>query len=70
MTFGRYAPHPPPPPDAIVMLNPCVVRWALASVTCTVKLLVPTTVGVPEITPVLLFKLSPLGSVPVVIDQV
>ena len=49
------------------------VAWAdnpPASVTCTVKLLVPKTVGAPEITPVLLFKFSPLGSVPVVIDQV
>ena len=61
---------PPPPAGAIVMLNPCVALWELASVTCTVKLLVPKTVGVPEITPVLLFKPSPLGSVPDVIDHV
>ena len=60
---------PPPLPDAIVMLKACVAVWDLASLTCTVKLLVPTTVGVPEITPVLLFKFSPLGSVPIVIDH-
>ena len=61
---------PPPPPGAMVMLKDWVVLWESASVTCTVKLLVPKTVGAPEITPVLLFKFSPLGSVPVVIDQV
>ena len=55
---------------AIMILNPIVAFWELASVTCTVKLLVPEAVGVPEITPVPLFKLSPLGSAPVVIDQV
>jgi len=53
-----------------MILNPIVAFWELASVTCTVKLLVPEAVGVPEITPVPLFKLSPLGSAPVVIDQV
>ena len=55
---------------AIVMLKACVPLWELASVTCTVKLLVPEAVGVPEITPVLLFKVSGLGSVPVVIVHV
>ena len=52
------------------MLKDWVVLWESASVTCTVKLLVPEAVGVPEITPVPLFKLNPLGGVPVVIDQV
>jgi len=52
------------------MLKDWVVLWESASVTCTVKLLVPEAVGVPEITPVPLFKLNPMGSVPVVIDQV
>ena len=51
------------------MLNPLVAVCELASVTFTVKLLVPEAVGVPEINPVLLFKLNPLGSVPVTIDQ-
>jgi len=55
---------------AIVMLKARVALWELASVTWTVKLLVPEAVGVPEITPVPLFKLNPLGGVPVVIDQV
>ena len=35
-----------------------------------VKLNVPFTVGVPEITPVLPFKLKPFGSIPLAIDQV
>jgi hypothetical protein len=41
----------------------------LASVTCTVKLLVPVPVGVPEITPVPAASVSPAGKVPEVIDQ-
>ena len=47
--------------------------WAdkeLASVTCTVKLLVPLAVGVPEITPVLGASDSPAGKVPTETDQV
>ena len=55
---------------AIVMLKAWVELWELASVTCTVKLLVPATVGVPEIAPVPLFKLNPLGSEPTGIDHV
>ena len=39
------------------------------SFTCTVKLEVPTVVGVPEMTPVLEFRLSPAGREPTVIDQ-
>jgi hypothetical protein len=41
----------------------------LASVTCTVKLLVPATVGVPVIAPVLAFSDSPAGKLPELIDQ-
>jgi hypothetical protein len=41
----------------------------LASLTCTVKLLVPVPVGVPEITPVPEASVNPAGSVPIVIDQ-
>ena len=41
----------------------------LASVTWTVKLLVPVPVDVPEITPVVEASVSPAGRVPAVIDQ-
>ncbi len=39
------------------------------SVTAAVKIDVPAAVGVPEITPVVA-RVSPAGSVPVLIDQV
>ena len=39
------------------------------SVTCTIKLLVPKAVGVPEIAPVLEESASPVGSEPEAIDQ-
>ena len=42
----------------------------LASVTLTVKLLVPVAVGVPEIAPVLAANDRPAGNEPEVIDQV
>jgi hypothetical protein len=41
-----------------------------ASVTCTVKLLLPIVVGVPVIAPVLLFKLKPGGKLPEVMLHV
>jgi hypothetical protein len=43
-----------------------------ASVTFTVKLIGPVTlpVGVPEMTPVLAFRVSPAGRVPALIDHV
>ena len=41
-----------------------------ASVTLTVKLLVPVAVGVPEITPVLAVSDKPAGNEPELIDQV
>ncbi len=47
--------------------------WAereLLSVTCTVKLLVLVTVGVPEITPVAEPNDKPVGKAPVTTDQV
>jgi hypothetical protein len=40
------------------------------SVTVTVKFCIPAVVGVPLITPVPVFKLSPVGSVPAVTAQV
>jgi hypothetical protein len=39
-------------------------------VALTVKFSVPVTVGVPEIIPVAVFKLKPVGSLPLDIDQV
>src|ERR1700682_3509603 len=63
-----------PPPGIelllIVRLRARVAVIALASVTRTVKLLVPTTVGVPEITPVLEASASPEGNVPEAMDQI
>jgi hypothetical protein len=43
---------------------------AFASFTCTVKVEVPVFVGVPEITPVELAKVSPAGRLPDDTDQV
>src|SRR5689334_21962787 len=56
-------------PEAIVMLNARVAVCELASITCTVKLLVPVVIGVPEITPVPAARVSPAGRDPAVIDQ-
>src|SRR5690242_8859793 len=63
-------PPPPPPLELMVMLRALVAVWGLASLTCTVKLLVPVPVGVPVIAPVEEFRLRPAGRLPVVIDQV
>ena len=52
------------------MLSACVAIRDLASVTLTVKLLVPVVVGVPEMTPVLDASVRPEGRVPEVMDQV
>src|SRR5215208_188058 len=46
-----------------------VVEVGVASVTVTAKLVVPATVGVPEITPVEELRLRPAGRLPAVIDQ-
>ena len=40
------------------------------SESCTLKVNVPVAVGVPEITPLELFNVKPVGKAPVVIDQV
>ena len=53
-----------------VMLNACVAVRDVASVTFTVKLLVPVPDGVPEIVPEAAASPSPLGNVPEEIDQV
>jgi hypothetical protein len=54
------------------IVNACViVRGGFAeSVSWSVKLLVPVAVGVPEMTPVLGFKVSPAGSEPLITDHV
>ena len=46
------------------MLSACVAVCDVASVTLTVKLLVPASVGVPEITPVVAANVRPEGSDP------
>jgi hypothetical protein len=53
-----------------VRLSAFVAVDEAASVTFTVKLLVPMPVGVPEITPVLAASVSPAGRVPTEMDQV
>ena len=53
----------------MVMLSGAVDAWELASVTRTVKLLVPVLVGVPEISPVLAARASPAGRLFALIDQ-
>jgi hypothetical protein len=67
-------PDPDPEPVAVIV----TLNWPLAvsgvgtleSVTMTVKVKVPTVVGVPETRPVELAMLRPGGSDPAVIDQV
>ena len=46
------------------MLNAIVAVCELASFTCTVKLLVPAPIGVPEMTPVFAAKRRPVGKLP------
>ena len=55
---------------ATVKVSGCDAFNELASVTCTLKLLLPVPVGVPEIIPVLGASVSPAGKVPESIDQV
>ena len=51
------------------MLSAIVAVWEFASVTWTVKLLVPVPVGVPESKPLLAVSVSPAGRAPAMIDQ-
>jgi len=53
-----------------VILKAFVAVWELASLTCTVKLLVPVPVGVPEMTPEVGARVNPEGRLPKVIDHV
>lgn len=54
----------------IVIESACISVFELPSATWTVKFDVPTVVGVPEISPVELFKLRPAGKLPATIDHV
>jgi hypothetical protein len=51
------------------IVKACSSKSPAESVTRTVKLDTPVTVGVPEIFPVLLFNSSPSGNAPAAIDQ-
>ena len=53
----------------IVSANDCEVLAEALSVTCTVKLEVPTAVGVPVIAPAPELNAKPAGRAPPVIDQ-
>ena len=46
------------------------VALAMVFAALIVNLNVPSTIGVPEITPVDAFKLKPVGRLPLIIDQV
>ena len=52
-----------------VNMSALLAMSELASVTCTVKSLVPVPVGVPEITPELEVRLNPAGRAPEMIDH-
>ena len=53
-----------------VILSALDALLKFVSLTCAVKLLAPVAVGVPEITPVLVFSDRPVGKEPEVIDHV
>ncbi len=53
-----------------VMLSACVAVCDAASVTLTVKLLVPAVVGTPEMIPLAAASARPTGKLPEEIDQV
>ena len=55
---------------AVVMVSGATAEQFLLSVTVTVKEAVPLVVGVPEMTPVVGFKLSPVGKLPAEIMNV
>jgi len=55
--------------EITLMLRPLLAVTEFASVTRTVKLLVPDPVGVPEIAPVVEASVNPAGNVPEAIDQ-
>jgi len=55
---------------AVITMLRVFVLFPAAFVALTEKLNVPAAVGVPEITPVVAFKVRPAGSTPLDIDQV
>ena len=55
---------------AVITMFKAFVPFPAEFVALTVKLNVPAVVGVPEINPVVSFKLRPAGSVRLEIDQV
>ena len=60
----------PPPPLPVTTILSCFESFPAAFAALTVKLGAPAAVGVPEINPVLGFKLKPAGRLPLGIDQV
>ena len=67
----------PPGRETVVIAGICVttilmflVVFPTEFVALTVKSNVPIVVGIPVIAPVVSFKFSPVGSVPLAIDQV
>ncbi len=64
--------HGQEPAAVMAMLRSCVAVCAglPASVALMVKVKVPAAVGVPEITPVVLPRVRPVGSDPLEMDQV
>ena len=55
---------------ALIVIRSCrVAVWFVASVTVAVKSDTPAVVGVPEIAPLLGFKVSAVGNDPADIDQ-
>ena len=57
-------------PTLLMTIPSCLVTIPAIFCALTVKLNVPAAVGVPEINPVVLFKVKPVGSAPLEIDQV
>ncbi len=64
------SPMPRPVSTVSVNARDALAGVAAESLTETVMLKVPVTVGVPEITPVLAFNANPVGSDPLEIDHV
>ena len=70
VAFGRVAVVTLGGGTTTVKLRACVAVRAFTSLTCTVKLVVPALVGVPEMAPVPALRVNPAGRLPTVTDQV
>ena len=57
-------------PEAMTIVTFCVAFGIVPLAACTTKLKVPVAVGVPERTPVLVFRVRPAGSVPLMVLHV